>query len=82
MAYENSELDDAAETERFGVHGGKVTHRTDGADQAMVVSDKPIVLGNMPDLAQQHRFEKIAFMGQTLVEVWGGRAAGRARPFG
>jgi hypothetical protein len=57
--------------EIVGVYGGKVTRQTDGADHAMVVSYKPIVLGNMPAKDRQDRFEKVAFMGQTLVKVVG-----------
>jgi hypothetical protein len=57
--------------EIVGVHGGKVTRNTEGADQTMVVSYKPIVLGNMPAAERQSAFEKVAFMGQTLVKVVG-----------
>ena len=54
-----------------GVTGGKITRTTDGADQVMAVSFKPIVLGNMPPEADAHLYEKVAFMGQTLVKVTG-----------
>ena len=54
-----------------GVTGGKITRTTDGADQVMAVSFKPIVLGNMPPEGHAHLYEKIAFMGQTLVKVTG-----------
>jgi hypothetical protein len=54
-----------------GVTGGKITRMTDGADQVMAVSFKPIVLGNMPLEGQAHLYEKVAFMGQTLVKVTG-----------
>ncbi|MGD8375524.1 MAG: hypothetical protein PVF68_05235 [Acidobacteriota bacterium] len=57
--------------EIVGVYGGKVTRRTAGADHAMVVSYKPIVLGNMPPAERKERFDKVAFMGQTLVKVIG-----------
>jgi hypothetical protein len=54
-----------------GVVGGKISRNTDGADHVMAVSFKPIVLGNMPPEGQQHLYEKVAFMGQTLVKVRG-----------
>ncbi|MDX1387597.1 MAG: hypothetical protein R3344_00280 [Acidobacteriota bacterium] len=57
--------------EVVGVYGGKVTKKTENADHIMVVSYKPIVLGNMPPEARSEHFEKVAFMGQTLVKVWG-----------
>jgi len=57
--------------EIVGVHGGKVSKRTAGADQAMVVSYKPVVLGNMPSRERAELYDKIAFMGQTLVKVVG-----------
>lgn len=54
-----------------GVFGGKVTHRTKEAQQIMVVSMAPIVLGNMPPKSDEHLYEKIAFMGQVPVKVVG-----------
>ena len=57
--------------EIVGVYGGKVSRNTEGADHAMVVSYKPIVLGNMPTEDRADLFDKIAFMGQTLVKVVG-----------
>jgi hypothetical protein len=54
-----------------GVHGGKISKATDGASQVMVISYKPVILGNMPDEDKKHLYEKVAFMGQTLVKVRG-----------
>ena len=54
-----------------GVRGGRVTKATVGAEQRMVVSRSPAVLGNMPPAGERHRFEKIAFMGQVPVRVTG-----------
>jgi hypothetical protein len=52
-----------------GVYGGKITKETDNAEMAMVVSNKPIVLGNMPsDSIGIDNYEKVGFMGQ--VRVW------------
>lgn len=36
----------------------------------------PVVLGNMPPEGQAHLYEKVAFMGQTLVKVMGRVQAG------
>jgi hypothetical protein len=41
------------------------------ADQYMVVSLSPIILGNMPPADQKAQYEKIAFMGQVPVKVRG-----------
>jgi hypothetical protein len=54
-----------------GVFGGRITRRTEGADQVLVVSLKPIVLGNMPPEGREDLSEKVAFMGQVPVKVLG-----------
>mgnify|MGYP002725570835 CR=1 FL=1 len=54
-----------------GVFGGKISKKTDNADQVMVVSHKPIVLGNMPAKGKESLYEKVAFMGQVPVKVIG-----------
>lgn len=59
-----------------GVAGGKVSLNTDDADHFMVVSMRPAVLSNQPAAGQEHRFEKIAFMGQVPVRVVGPVAVG------
>ncbi|TRX62591.1 hypothetical protein FNH22_00405 [Fulvivirga sp. M361] len=52
-----------------GVFGGKITKVTEGAEQVMVVSKKPIVLGNMPPAGiDKDQCEMVGFMGQ--VQVW------------
>jgi hypothetical protein len=51
-----------------GVYAGKISLNTEGADQVLVISSKPIVLGNMPDKGKEDLYEKVAFMGQ--VPVW------------
>lgn len=74
---ERLDADEALEiADIVGVYGGKITRRTDGADQVMVVSYKPIVLGNTPPEDRTTEFEKVAFMGQTLVKVRGRVAEG------
>ncbi len=54
-----------------GVHGGKISKKTDGADHVLVISYKPIVLGNQPPPEDEALYEKVAFMGQTHVKVTG-----------
>lgn len=59
--------------EVVGVVDGAVTKRTTGAEQALVVSDQPIVKGNSPgqDPADRERYEVCAFVGQVPVKVRG-----------
>ena len=54
-----------------GVKNGRITKNTNDIDQVMVISMKPIVLGNTPDLGREKEFEKVAFMGQVPVRVMG-----------
>ncbi len=54
-----------------GVTNGYVTKSTSGADKIMVISTRPIVLGNMPSGDDEVNYEKIAFMGQVPVKVLG-----------
>lgn len=54
-----------------GVKGGVITKNTDGATQLMVISRKPIVLGNTPEEGKEANYEKVAFMGQVPVVVLG-----------
>jgi hypothetical protein len=51
-----------------GVRGGKISKHTAGADDYMVVSLAPALLGNMPEKDKEHLYEKVAFIGQ--VPVW------------
>ncbi len=62
--------------EIVGVRNGKVSHNTAHADNFMVVSVNPVVLGNMPKQGTENRYEKIAFMGQVPVKVRGPVASG------
>jgi hypothetical protein len=57
--------------EIVGIKGGQVSLNTEGADHLMVVSMRPIVLGNAPQKDEEHLFEKVAFMGQVPVRVAG-----------
>ncbi|MBC2846049.1 hypothetical protein [Winogradskyella flava] len=54
-----------------GVKGGKISKNLTGAERVMVVSYKPIVLGNMPAPNREDEYEKVAFMGQVPVNVFG-----------
>lgn len=62
--------------EIVGIKGGLVSLNTQDADQVMVVSRRPIVLGNAPQPHQEKYFEKIAFLGQVPVRVLGTVAVG------
>jgi hypothetical protein len=54
-----------------GVFGGKISTKTEGAEQVMVISRAPIVLGNMPAAGDESLNEKVAFMGQVFTWVLG-----------
>jgi hypothetical protein len=54
-----------------GVKNGKISKNTSDVDQCMVISMKPIVLGNTPDAGKEKEYEKVAFMGQVPVKVLG-----------
>lgn len=54
-----------------GVKGGSITKSTGNADHFLVISRKPIVLGNMPKEGEEADYEKVAFMGQVPVKVFG-----------
>lgn len=57
--------------EIVGVNSGKISKYTLNAQQYMVISTKPAILGNMPAPGQEGLFEKVAFMGQIPVRVRG-----------
>ena len=54
-----------------GVEAGKISKQTEHADHFMVVSQNPIVLGNMPEASIAKSFEMVGFMGQVKVKVEG-----------
>jgi hypothetical protein len=62
---------DFAESDIVGIHQGKIRYETEGAEQLMVVSSRPMILGNMPAYGKEHDFEAVAFMGQVPVSVLG-----------
>ena len=54
-----------------GVHGGKISRKLENAEQFMVVSYKPAVLGKAPEAKQAYKGNAVAFMGQIPVKVIG-----------
>ncbi|MFP4845577.1 hypothetical protein [Winogradskyella sp. PE311] len=54
-----------------GVVGGKISKNTDGGQRKMVISFKPAVLGALPQPHLEKYYEKVAFMGQVPVKVYG-----------
>lgn len=54
-----------------GVNGGKISKKTTGDQRKMVISYKPAVLGALPQPHLEKFYEKVAFMGQVPVKVFG-----------
>jgi len=54
-----------------GVHGGRISRRTEGAQHVLAISSRPIVLGNMPEEGREHLYERVGFLGQVPVKVAG-----------
>jgi hypothetical protein len=54
-----------------GLKNGKISKNTSSDTKLMVISQKPIVLGNQPEKDLESRYEKVAFMGQVPVQVQG-----------
>lgn len=54
-----------------GIHGGQISKVTENADQVLVISSYPVVLGNLPEDAHIDQYEKVAFLGQVPVMVEG-----------
>ncbi|NOT49651.1 MAG: hypothetical protein HOP10_00065 [Chitinophagaceae bacterium] len=67
----------AQPTEKFmpgdivGVKGGKISKNVSGAEKIMAISTRPIVLGNVPQPGDEKNYEKVAFLGQVPVKVFG-----------
>lgn len=58
-----------------GVHGGRISLDTDGADSLMVTTDRAAVVGNVPDHGEDG-WERVAMVGQVPVHVDGPVRAG------
>ena len=54
-----------------GVKGGLISKEYVSAENFMVVSHNPLVIGNMPPASETEDFEKIAFLGQVPVKTLG-----------
>jgi len=63
--------DNFVKGEIVGIKNGKVTKNIWDAEKIMIVSTRPIVLGNMPQPENEKNSVKIAFMGQVPVRVLG-----------
>ncbi|MBK8280206.1 MAG: hypothetical protein IPK94_08875 [Saprospiraceae bacterium] len=59
-----------------GVKNGMISKQIHNDSKILVISTKPIVLGNTPDVEQKRHYEKVAFLGQVPVYVWGKANAG------
>ena len=53
------------------IKSGKITKQLDGAEQVMVISKAPIVMGNAPDPDSIHLGNNVAFIGQVPIKVVG-----------
>jgi hypothetical protein len=53
------------------VKDGRVSKKITEGAKLMVISNAPIILGNMPSEAEQDLYEKVAFLGQVPVRVLG-----------
>lgn len=58
------------------IKGGKITKDLTNFEQVMVVSHRPIVLGNQPQPNEKYKGNTIAFMGQVPVKIMGPVAQG------
>ncbi len=54
-----------------GVRGGMISKDLSNADHFMVISQYPIVLGNMPEGGNTELYEKVAFLGQVPIKIKG-----------
>lgn len=59
-----------------GIFGGKVSKLTQDAHRIMAITDRAIVLGNMPESGQEHLYEQVSFIGQVPIKVRGMVQAG------
>ena len=57
--------------EIVGVKNGRISKSTEDAEQIMIVSSRPIVLGNTPPAGEADAYAKVGFMGQVLTIVKG-----------
>ena len=62
--------------EVVGVRNGHITKETQNVDQIMVISSRPIVVGNIPPPGEEHNYKRVGFMGQVLTLVQEGAKSG------
>ncbi|MDX2071464.1 MAG: hypothetical protein SFV55_23750 [Haliscomenobacter sp.] len=62
--------------EIVGVKAGQISLATTEVDHFMVISTRPIILGNAPQPENRQHFEKVAFMGQVPVRIAGAASIG------
>jgi hypothetical protein len=76
ISKDNIEVD-FAPCDIVGIRDGKVVASTEASDQFMVVSQRPVVIGNSPMDRPVDQFELVAFVGQVYVKVRGAVKAGQ-----
>ena len=54
-----------------GVFGGQISLNTEGADQVMVITDRPAIIGNSQSNLEKSTTANASFVGQILVKVKG-----------
>ena len=67
----SNEIEHMSAGDIVGVNSGKISKFTKNAQQYLVISTKPAILGNMPMDGKTDLYEKVAFMGQIPVKVRG-----------
>ena len=67
---------DMSPGEIVGVKAGQISLATTEAEHFMVISTRPIILGNAPQPENRQHFEKVAFMGQVPVRIVGAASIG------
>ena len=59
-----------------GLKNGQISKIIDKGSRPLVISSKPIILGNVPQESELMKFEKVAFLGQVPTHVLGKVAVG------
>ncbi len=67
----SDKAEDISAGDIVSVKGGKITKDLEGAEQVMVVSHAPIMLGNMPAPGKIDLGNSIVFIGQAPVKIMG-----------
>jgi hypothetical protein len=72
----SDKMEDISAGDIVSVKGGKITRDLIGAEQVMVVSHAPIMLGNMPAAGKTDLGNSIVFIGQAPVKIMGSVRSG------